>query len=94
MEFKTIIPDRDSQFKLLPCGRCKSADVAYILSGAYGAIKSRAICRNCGTTTALHTCRHDAQAEWNGDPQAGRPGAKGDSNKRRQSKIYAEAMGK
>lgn len=56
-------PDPDSQYRLKPCKKCKSDNVAYAksLDGLW-----RVRCFDCGCTVGKgNKIRHDAQLEWN-----------------------------
>lgn len=64
--FTTSKPEPDSQFKLLDCGNCGSADVVYIQANTGGKEQYRVRCRFCGQRTPWFGCRHDAQLDWNG----------------------------
>lgn len=60
-------PDPDSQYRLLPCKKCKSDVVAYVHYDGRGGAKWRVKCFGCGHTVDKgHRVRHDAQIAWNG----------------------------
>ena len=64
-------PDPDSHFKLLPCKKCQSDDVAYVHYNGRGGAKWRVECFNCGHTVDKgNTVRHDAQLACNKDVKA------------------------
>ena len=60
-------PAPDSQYRLLPCKKCKSDDnVAYVHYNGRGGAKWRVECFSCGYTVDKgNTVRHDAQINWN-----------------------------
>lgn len=60
IEIKTAAPD--SQYRLLPCRKCKGDNVAYVL-GVDGMWRGR--CFDCGHTGEGAAVRHDAQLLWN-----------------------------
>lgn len=65
MQFDNIVvPDRESQFKLIGCG-CGSDQVAYFQDRVHGELMWVAVCLDCGARTKYHPIRHDAQEEWN-----------------------------
>lgn len=56
-----IKPDRDSHFKLLPCG-CGSGDVGYVrIAKDMWQVK----CLRCGHRGQKGQIRHDIQVSWN-----------------------------
>lgn len=60
-------PDSDSQYRLLPCKKCKGDNVAYVHYNGRGGAKWRVECFDCGHTVDKgNTVRHDAQQAWNG----------------------------
>lgn len=59
-------PDLDSQYKLLPCKKCKSDNVAYVHYNGKGGAKWRVECFDCGHAVDKgNKVRHDAQLNWN-----------------------------
>ena len=59
-------PDPDSHFKLLPCKKCESDNVAYVHYNGRGGAAWRVTCFNCGHTVDNgNRARHDAQMRWN-----------------------------
>lgn len=66
------VPAPDSHFKLLPCRKCKSDNVAYVHYNGRGGAKWRVKCFDCGYTVDKgHRVRHDAQVAWNVDAKEG-----------------------
>lgn len=62
----------DSQYRLLPCPKCKSDNVAYVHYNGRGGAKWRVECFDCGHTVDKgNTVRHDAQAAWNKEARNG-----------------------
>lgn len=71
----SMIPFRDSAFRLRPCGGC-GRELGVYLKGQKENENHplwRVRCRVCGRETGGHRCMHDAQLEWNGIPD-GKPG--------------------
>ena len=67
------VPDPDSQFKLLPCKKCGSDNVAYVHYNGRGGAKWRVECFDCGHTVDKgNTVRHDAQVNWNKEDGRGK----------------------
>lgn len=61
-----IKPDLDSQYKLLPCKKCGSDNVAYVHYNGRGGAAWRVECFDCGHTVDKgNRVRHDAQLNWN-----------------------------
>ena len=59
-------PDPDSQYRLLPCKKCKSDNVAYVHYNGRGGAKWRVECFDCGHTVDKgYKVRHHAQLAWN-----------------------------
>lgn len=58
---RIVIPDPDSQYRLLPCG-CGSDQVVYVAGSDE---KWRAKCLDCGKETDTFAIRHDVQVVWN-----------------------------
>ena len=56
-----IKPDRDSHFKILPCG-CGSDDVGYVKK-AKGMWQVK--CLRCGHRGKMGQIRHEIQVSWN-----------------------------
>lgn len=67
-KFQTIKAEPDSQYRLIPCRKCKSDDVVYIRFTSGGMQTYRVRCRSCGQRTPWRMCRHDAQRDWNEMP--------------------------
>lgn len=66
IEIKTA--PADSQYRLRPCPKCKSDNVAYVHYNGKGGAKWRVECFDCGYTVGKgNTVRHDAQQIWNKD---------------------------
>ena len=65
MDTNTDKPDADSQFRLLPCGKCRNDDVVYKRTVTCGKTQFFVKCCGCGQRTNMHSCKHDAQVEWN-----------------------------
>lgn len=66
IEIKKAAPD--SQYRLLPCKKCNSDNVAYVHYNGRGGAKWRVECFDCGYTVDKgNTVRHDAQIVWNED---------------------------
>lgn len=64
---EVIKPDNNSQFRLLPCKKCQSDNVAYVHYNGRGGAKWRVKCFDCGHTVDKgNRVRHDAQLNWNG----------------------------
>ena len=64
--------DPDSQFKLLPCKKCGSDNVAYVHYEARGGEAWRVECFDCGHVVDKgHRVRHDAQVAWNKEARNG-----------------------
>ena len=62
------VPAPDSQYRLVPCKKCKSDNVAYEHYNGRGGAKWRVKCFDCGYTVDKgHRVRHDAQLAWNED---------------------------
>lgn len=58
--------DPDSQWRLRPCKKCCSENVAYVHYNGRGGAKWRCKCLDCGYTVDKgNTVRHDAQMNWN-----------------------------
>lgn len=62
-----IVPDRDSQFRLLPCQGCEGSNVAYVKYQHPAGERWRIQCFDCGETLALEedAPRHHMQLLWN-----------------------------
>ena len=59
-------PESDSQFRLVPCGKCRSDNVAYVKYLDANQEKFRVSCFDCGCTVQTGAeCAHDAQIAWN-----------------------------
>ena len=59
-------PEPDSQYRLVPCKKCQSDNVAYEHYNGKGGAKWRVKCFNCGYTVDKgNKVRHDVQAAWN-----------------------------
>lgn len=71
----SMIPSRDSAFRLRPCGDCGRELGVFLKEQKENENHPlwRVRCRVCGRETGGHRCMHDAQLEWNG-VTAGRPG--------------------
>jgi len=54
------LPEPDGHFKLLECS-C-GGKAGYVTYGTGFGV----MCTRCGKHTELHSCKHDAQAAWNG----------------------------
>lgn len=66
IEIKTAASD--SQYRLNPCRKCRSENVAYVHYDGRGGAKWRVQCFDCGHTVDKgNTVRHDAQQAWNKD---------------------------
>ena len=64
--------DPDSQYRLLPCKKCKSDNVAYVHYNGMGGAKWRVECFDCGHTVDKgNKVRHDAQVNWNKEARDG-----------------------
>ena len=60
-----IIPDPDSQFRLIPC-KCSSDNVVYEHYNGRGGAAWRVKCYGCGCVVDKgNMVRHDAQRNWN-----------------------------
>ena len=60
-------PALDSQYRLIPCPKCKSDNVAYVHYNGKGGAKWRVECFDCGYTVDKgNEVRHDVQMVWNG----------------------------
>ena len=60
-------PAQDSQYRLRPCPKCKSDNVAYVHYNGIGGAAWRVECFDCGYTADKgNKVRHDAQMVWNG----------------------------
>lgn len=60
-------PAADSQYRLKPCKKCQSDNVAYVHYNGRGGAKWRVTCFDCNHTVDKgHRVRHDAQLAWNG----------------------------
>ena len=61
-------PELDSHFRLIPCKKCKSDNVAYVKYLGEGRELFRVSCFDCGHTVSPEgaVCAHDAQMVWNG----------------------------
>lgn len=60
--------DPDSQWRLRPCKKCRSENVAYVQYNGRGGAAWRVKCFDCGYTVDKgNTVRHDAQVNWNKD---------------------------
>ena len=60
------VPETDSQYRLVPCKKCQSDNVAYEHYNGRGGAKWRVRCFGCGHTVDKgNTVRHDAQLAWN-----------------------------
>lgn len=59
-------PDPDSQYRLKPCKKCQSDNVAYVHYNGRGGAKWRVTCFDCSHTVDKgNKVRHDAQLAWN-----------------------------
>ena len=65
IEIRKPVPD--SHFRLIPCGCCKSDNVAYVKYLDSGRELFRVSCFDCGNTVKPDdaVCAHDAQQFWN-----------------------------
>ena len=71
IEIKKAEPD--SQYRLLPCPKCKSDNVAYVHYNGRGGAKWRVECFDCGHTVDKgNTVRHDAQVAGNKEAEDGK----------------------
>ena len=62
------MPANDSQYRLRPCPKCKSDNVAYVHYNGMGGAAWRCECFDCGYTVDKgNKVRHDAQQAWNKD---------------------------
>lgn len=60
--------DPDSQYRLLPCKKCQSDNVAYVHYNGRGGAAWAVACLDCGyTVNKGNKVRHDAQINWNKD---------------------------
>lgn len=59
-----IAQQPDSQYRLLPCKKCKGDNVAYVQTAGDGELW-HGKCFDCGFTGDGATVRHDAQQLWN-----------------------------
>lgn len=60
--------DKDSQYRLRPCTKCNSDNVAYVHYNGKGGAAWRVTCFSCGYTVDKgNKVRHDAQQNWNED---------------------------
>ena len=58
--------DPDSQYRLRPCKKCRSENVAYEHYNGRGGAAWRVKCFDCGYTVDKgNMVRHDAQVNWN-----------------------------
>lgn len=65
-------PDPDCQYRLKPCKKCKSDNVAYVHYDARGGEAWRVSCFDCGHTVDKgNKVRHDAQLAWNKNAEEG-----------------------
>ena len=61
--------DPDSQWRLRPCKKCRSENVAYEHYNGRGGAAWRVKCFDCGRTVDKgNKVRHDAQVNWNRGP--------------------------
>lgn len=61
------IPEADAHFRLKPCKKCESDNVAYVHYNGRGGAAWRVSCFDCGHTVDKgNKVRHDAQLAWNG----------------------------
>ena len=59
------VPAPDSQYRLVPCKKCQSDNVAYEHYNGRGGAKWRVKCFDCGRTVDKGCrVRHDAQLAW------------------------------
>lgn len=66
------LPAPDSQWRLLPCKKCKSDNVAYVHYNGRGGAAWRVECFDCDHTVDKgNKVRHDAQLHWNGGVENG-----------------------
>lgn len=66
------LPAPDSQWRLLPCKKCKSDNVAYVHYNGRGGAAWRVECFDCDHTVDNgNKVRHDAQLHWNGGVENG-----------------------
>ena len=66
IEIKPATPD--SQYRLVPCKKCLSDNVAYVHYNGRGGAAWRVQCFDCGHTVDKgNRVRHDAQNAWNED---------------------------
>lgn len=64
--FEIKVPAPDSQYRLVPCKKCLSDNVAYEHYNGRGGAKWRVKCFDCcHTVDKGNTVRHDAQLAWN-----------------------------
>ena len=60
--------DPDSQYRLRPCKKCRSENVAYEHYNGRGGAAWRVKCFDCGYTVDKgNKVRHDARVNWNKD---------------------------
>lgn len=60
------VPAPDSQYRLVPCKKCGSDNLAYEHYNGKGGAKWRVKCFDCGYTVDKgYRVRHDAQLAWN-----------------------------
>lgn len=64
IEIKVPVPD--SQYRLIPCKKCQSDNIAYVHYNGRGGAAWRVQCFDCGHTVDKgNKVRHDAQVHWN-----------------------------
>lgn len=69
IEVLSAVPD--SQYRLVPCKKCGSDNVAYVHYNSRGGAAWRVKCFSCGHTVDKgNRVRHDAQINWNEDNKA------------------------
>ena len=62
----------DSQYRLKPCKKCKSDNVAYVHYNGRGGAAWAVACFDCGyTVNKGNKVRHDAQVNWNNEAKEG-----------------------
>lgn len=76
MGLKRIMPDRDSQYKLLPCYNCGSEQVAYEIDTRGRRTPKRVRCQSCGETMTndSNSPMHELQVVWNSKDRRQRNG--------------------
>lgn len=62
---KVMVPDMESQFRVVACGNCGCAGVGYQQEESKEH-RWRVKCPGCGQSTPWFKAKHDAQMDWNG----------------------------